>query len=92
MLGICVYSALKSASLNWMVSFTCHLPGGPFVDPDAGAVGFPEDGWLQAAVGPLGDLFHKAGGEGRSCLHEKSAGQLHFGALSGVGQGGVNSV
>lgn len=68
-----------------MVSFTCDLPGGPFIGPDAGAVGFPEAGWLQAAVGPLGDLLHKAGQERRSCLHKKSAGQLHLRAVAGVG-------
>lgn len=68
-----------------MVSFTCDLPRGPFTGLEAGAVGFTEVGWLHAAVGPLGDLLHKAGGQWRSCLHIKGAGQLHLGASAGAG-------
>lgn len=46
-----------------MVSFTFDLPGGPFIGLAAGAVRFTEVGWLYAAVGPPGDVVHKAGGE-----------------------------
>lgn len=74
-----------------MVSFTCDLPGGPFLGLHAGAAGFTEVGWLHAAVGPPGELLHKAGGEWRSSLHKKGAGQLHPAALAGVGQRGVSS-
>ena len=75
-----------------MLSFTCNLPGGPFLGLDAGASGFTEVDWLHAAGGPLGNLLHEAGGEWRSWLHKKGAGQLHLGTLAGVGQCGVSSV
>lgn len=71
---------------------TCALSGCAFRDLQGGAVGLTKVAWLQSAVGPPGDLLHKAGGQRRSGLHEKGAGQLHPDALTGAVQCGINSV